>query len=130
MDTSENPNQAPLKKASSPWWIWLAAAPIGYGVVPWAISLLAPRYGWAAGYPGLWNLLGLIPVAVGTTGLIWSVALHVAQSPEGVEMVVAKSYLLTRGPYTFSRHPTYLSILTLLFGWVIFYGSVAVLIAF
>jgi protein-S-isoprenylcysteine O-methyltransferase Ste14 len=45
-------------------------------------------------------------------------------------MTLAKSYLLTRGPYAFSRHPTYLSILTLLFGWVIFYGSVAVFIAF
>ena len=45
-------------------------------------------------------------------------------------MVLAKSYLLTRGSYALSRHPTYLSILTLLFGWVIFYGSFAVFIAF
>jgi len=110
--------------------MWFVAGPIVYGAGPWAISLLAPRYGWAAGYRGPWNLIGLIPVAVGTTGLIWSVALHFAQSPEGVEMELAKSYLLTRGPYAFSRHPTYLSILTLLFGWVIFYGSVAVFIAF
>ena len=112
------------------WWMLFAAGPLGYGAGPWAISLLAPRYGWAAGYPGPWNLIGLIPVAVGTTGLIWSVALHFPQSPEGVEMELAQSYLLTRGPYAFSRHPTYLSILTLLFGWVIFYGSVAVFIAF
>jgi protein-S-isoprenylcysteine O-methyltransferase Ste14 len=111
-------------------WFVAGAAPIGYGAGAWAISLLAPRYGWAAGYPGPWNLIGLIPVAVGTTGLICSVALHVAQSPEWVEMKLAKSYLLTRGPYAFSRHPTYLSILTLFFGWVIFYGSVAVFIAF
>src|SRR5574341_2058746 len=130
MNTTENPNQEPSKRASTPWWPWLVAAPIVYGVVPWALSLLAPRYGWAASYPGPWNLLGLILVVVGTTGLIWSVALHFAQSPEAVEMVLAKSYLLTRGPYAFSRHPTYLSILTLLLGWVIFYGSVAVSIAF
>jgi protein-S-isoprenylcysteine O-methyltransferase Ste14 len=104
--------------------------PIVYGAGPWAISLLAPRYGWAMGYPGPWNLIGLIPVAVGTTGLIWSVALHSAEAPEGLEMALAQSYLLTRGPYALSRHPTYLSILTLLLGWVIFYGSVAVFIAF
>jgi protein-S-isoprenylcysteine O-methyltransferase Ste14 len=110
--------------------MFFVAGPIGYGAGPWAISVLASRYGWAAGYPGHWNLIGLIPVAAGTTGLIWSVALHFAQSREGVEMELAKSYLLTGGPYAFSRHPTYLSILTLLFGWVIFYGSVAVFIAF
>jgi protein-S-isoprenylcysteine O-methyltransferase Ste14 len=110
--------------------MWLVAGPIAYGAGPWAISLLAPRYGWAAGHPGPWNLIGLIPVAVGTTGLIWSVAMHFAQFPEGVEMELAKSYLLTRSPYASSRHPTYLSILTLLFGWVIFYGSFAVFIAF
>jgi protein-S-isoprenylcysteine O-methyltransferase Ste14 len=112
------------------WWMLFVAGPIVYGAGPWAISLLAPRSGWAAGYPGPWNLIGLIPVAVGITGLIWCVALHFAQSPEGLEMTLAQSYLLTRGPYAFSRHPTYLSEMTLLFGWVIFYGSVAVFIAF
>jgi protein-S-isoprenylcysteine O-methyltransferase Ste14 len=115
---------------STLWWMLFVAGPIVYGAGPWVISLLAPRYGWAAGYPGPWNLTGLILVAVGTTGLIWSVALHSAQSPEGVEMKPAQRYLLTRGPYAFTRHPTYLSILTLLFGWVVFYGSVAVFIAF
>jgi hypothetical protein len=74
------------------------AGPIVYGAGPWAISLLAPRYGWAAGYQGPWNLIGLIPVGVGITGLIWSVALHSAQSPEGLEMALTQSYLLTRGP--------------------------------
>ena len=45
-------------------------------------------------------------------------------------MELDKSYLLKRGPYAFSRHPMYLSELTLLLGWMIFYGSVALLIAF
>jgi protein-S-isoprenylcysteine O-methyltransferase Ste14 len=130
MNTTENPNQEPSKRASIPWWIGFVVALIVWEVGPWAISLLTLRYGWAAGRPGLWNLLGLIPVVVGTTGLIWTMALHFAQSPEGVEMELAKSYLLRRGPYAFSRHPMYLSELTLLFGWVIFYGSIAVLIAF
>jgi protein-S-isoprenylcysteine O-methyltransferase Ste14 len=112
------------------WSMLFVAGPIVYGAGPWVISWLAPRYGWAAGYPGPWNLIGLVPVAVGIAGLIWCVALHVAQSPEGMEMALAQGYLLTRGPYALSRHPTYLSILTLLFGWVIFYGSVAVFIAF
>ncbi len=130
MTTTENPNQEPSKRASIPWWIGFVAALIVWEIGPWAISLLMPRYGWAVGRPGLWNLLGLIPVVVGTTGLIWTMSLHSAQSPEGVEWDLAKSYLLSQGPYAFSRHPMYLSELALLSGWVIFYGSVAVLIAF
>ena len=100
------------------------------GGVAWAISLLTPRYGWVAGSPSIWNLLGLIPVLVGTIGLIWGVAAHSAQSREGIEMELDKSYLLSRGLYSFSRNPMYLSELVLLLGWVLFYGSIAVLIAF
>jgi len=130
MNTADNPNQEPSKRASVPWWIGFVMALIVWEMSPWIISLLTPRHGWAAGRPGLWNLLGLIPVLVGTTGILWGVRLHSAQSPEGIEWELDKSYLLMRGPYTFSRHPMYLSELTLLFGWVIFYRSVALLIAF
>ena len=98
--------------------------------MPWAISLLTPHYGWAAHRPGIWNLLGLIPALIGTIGLLWGVAVHSAQSPQGIEWELDKSYLLQRGMYAYSRHPMYLSELILLFGWVIFYGSVALVIAF
>lgn len=112
--------------------VWLAypLALIVWEVVPWAISLLTARHGWTAGRPGFWNLIGLILVPLGTAGLIWGVWLHSTQSPAGIEMELDKNYLLKRGPYAVSRHPMYLSELTLLLGWVIFYGSVAVLTAF
>jgi protein-S-isoprenylcysteine O-methyltransferase Ste14 len=45
-------------------------------------------------------------------------------------MEMSKTYLLSQGAYRFSRNPMYLSELTLLLGWVIFYGSAALLIAF
>lgn len=131
MSTTENPNQGQPKRAKFlPRWLAYPLALIVWDVVPWAISLLTPRYGWVAGRPGIWNLLGLIPVLVGTTGLIWGIALHSAQSSEGIEWELDKSYLLRGGMYAFSRHPMYLSELILLFGWIIFYGSVALLIAF
>ena len=130
MNTTENPNQEPSKRASVPWWIGFVAALIVWEVVPWAISSLTPRYGWTQARPGIWNLLGLIPVVVGTIGLIWGLSLHSAESPKGIEWELDKSYLLRRGPYSFSRHPMYLSELTLLLGWVIFYGSIALLIFF
>jgi hypothetical protein len=40
--------------------------PLLNGILPWAISWLAPHDGWTAGYPGTWNWLGLIPIAAGT----------------------------------------------------------------
>ena len=103
---------------------------IVWGVVPWAVSLLTPRYGWQAGRPGLWNLLGLIPLAVGIAGSVWTLRLHFAESREGLDFEPDKNYLIIRGAYAFSRNPMYLFELTLLLGWVIFFGSVAVLIAF
>ena len=109
---------------------WMIGIPVFYGVGPWAISLLTPRYGWIAGHPAMWNRLGLIPVSIAGLCLLWIMILHFAQAPERVELGRTPSYLLQRGPYAFSRHPMYLSELALLFGWSIFYGSVAVLIAF
>jgi protein-S-isoprenylcysteine O-methyltransferase Ste14 len=131
MSTSNIPNSGhPSRARFLPLWLAYPLALIVWGVVPWAISLLTPHYGWTAGHPGPWNLFGLIPVLVGSTGLIWGLALHSAKSPEGIEWELDKSYLLIRGPYAFSRHPMYLSELTLLLGWVIFFGSIALLIAF
>jgi protein-S-isoprenylcysteine O-methyltransferase Ste14 len=120
-----------VKKAKffSPWLAYPLALLVWEGL-PWLISFLAPRYGWTDGHPSIWNLLGLIPVILGTAGLLWGVAIHSAQSPAGIQMEVDKSYLLMRGLYAYSRHPMYLSELILLAGWIIFYGSIALLILF
>jgi len=130
-NTTENSkgDQSKKTKYISPWLAYPLAL-IVWWVGPWAISLLTPYYGWTAGRPGLWNLLGLIPVLLGTIGLLWGVAVHSAQSSKGLEWELDRSYLLRRGLYAASRHPMYLSELILLFGWVIFYGSVALLVAF
>ena len=131
MSTSNlsNSDQPKRTKFLSPW-IAYPLALIVWEVLPWAISFLTPRYGWVGGRPAIWNLLGLIPVLFGTTGLLWGVAVHSAASPQGmIEWELDKSYLLRGGMYAFSRHPMYLSELILLFGWVIFYGSIALLIA-
>jgi len=113
-----------------PRWLAYVLFAIVWGGVPWAVSLLSPRYGWAAGRPSFWNLLGLIPLVAGIAGSLWTLLLHFAESREGLDWEEDKSYLLTRGPYAFSRNPMYLSELTLLLGWVLFYGSVAVWLAF
>jgi protein-S-isoprenylcysteine O-methyltransferase Ste14 len=129
MNTSNISNsQQPKKTKHLSAWLAYPMALIVWEVLPWAISLLTPRYGWIGGSPSFWNLLGLIPVLIGTIGLLWGVAVHSGQSPQGIEWELDKSYLLTRGLYAYSRHPMYLSELILIFGWIIFYGNVAVLI--
>jgi protein-S-isoprenylcysteine O-methyltransferase Ste14 len=110
-------------------WLAIPLALIVWEGLPWAISLLARHGGWTDGRPSTWNWLGLIPVLIGTAGLLWGVAVHSAQSPHGIEWELDRSYLLRRGLYAFSRHPMYLSEMLLILGWVIFYGSISVLIA-
>lgn len=130
MNIKDNSHEGQSKRAKFlPLWEVYPLALFVWGVLPWAISLLAPRYGWMAGRPSLWNLLGLILVLVGTTGLIWGIALHANKSAEGIEWEMDKSYLLRRGPYAVSRNPMYLAELILMLGWIIFYGSVALVIA-
>lgn len=128
-------NETPRSKQSketrfiSPWLAYPLAI-IVWWVIPWGISLVTIRHGWVAGHPAIWNLLGLIPVLIGTIGLLWGVSVHSAQSPEGLEWELDKSYLLVCGMYAFSRHPMYLSELILMMGWVIFYANAALLVAF
>src|SRR6266496_6860520 len=128
MNTSNIPNSGQPKRI--PRWLAYVLFVIIWGVVPWVLSLLTPRYGWVAGRPGIWNLLGLIPLVVGIAGSLWTLVLHFAQSGERLDWEPDKSYLITRGSYAFSRNPMYLFELTLLFGWVLVYGSVAIFIAF
>ena len=130
MNTSDTPGSDQPKKARflSAWLAYPMALLVWWGL-PWLVSLLSARFGWVTGRPGLWNLAGLIPVLVGTSGLIWGVAVHAAQSPQGIEWELDKSYLLKHGLHRFSRNPMYLSELVLLLGWVFFYGSLALLIA-
>jgi len=128
MNTSKIPNNERPK--TIPRWLAYVLFTIVWGVIPWALSLLTRRYGWEQGRPGIWNLLRLIPLAVGIVGSLWGLTLHFAASQQGLDWEPDKNYLLTHGAYSFSRNPMYLFELTLMFGWVLFYGSLAVLIGF
>jgi protein-S-isoprenylcysteine O-methyltransferase Ste14 len=137
----EAPEVKPPRKAGIPRWaalalaplVWLVAIPLVHGVVPWAISLLGPWYGWVDGGPAVWNLLGLVLVAAGAVVLLWLMVLgfaHAAEVPERVELNWSPKLLMTWGPYAFSRHPMYLAELALWLGWAASCGSVIVPVGF
>ena len=110
--------------------VWMVAIPLGHGVLPWAISLLTPRYGWVSGPPSGLNLIGLIPVVGGIVLLIWIIVVGFAHTNElsaRVGLDWTPKFLLGRGPYAFTRNPMYTAELGLWLGWVIFYGSADVL---
>jgi len=112
--------------------------PFNFGVLPWLLSLLTPRFGWAEHGPAAWNMLGLFPVVVGALGLVWVFTVMFAQIPklppvleldEGEGFFTTTSrILITHGPFACSRNPMYVAVTFMLFGWAIFYGSVVILI--
>jgi protein-S-isoprenylcysteine O-methyltransferase Ste14 len=113
---------------------WLGAIvcgvgiPVVHGVVPWALSWLGVRHGWVDGRPGPWNFAGLALVALGSAIIGWAMALHFIEAPRGWEFERAPKYLLTHGPYRFSRNPIYVAYSVLWPSWMIFYGSVALVV--
>jgi protein-S-isoprenylcysteine O-methyltransferase Ste14 len=140
MNPTTTPDQNSTRRRGFPRWVavllglfvWLVGIPLAQGVVPWALSRLAPRYGWAGGYPGTWNWLGLIPIAAGIAVLIWIFAsglAHVRELPERIQ-ILPPSILITYGPYAYTRNPLYIAELTLWFGWATLFGSLVVLLGF
>ncbi len=110
--------------------VWLVAIPFAHGVIPWAISFITTRYGWAGNHPSTVNLFGLFPIITGGACLIWVFALgctYFAEAPDRIELDWKPKLLMMRGPYAFSRNPMYVAELALWVGWAIFFGSVAVL---
>ena len=110
--------------------VWPLLVILFHGVLPWAISRVAGRFGWAEQYPGLWNWPGLIFVALGSIVVLWFWFVHIRQvsNQKTVALKATPDYLLTGGPYRYSRNPACLAAVAIWFGWVIFYGSWLVLV--
>jgi protein-S-isoprenylcysteine O-methyltransferase Ste14 len=114
------------------------AIPIVWGIIvliimvilPWAVSLLGVRYGWVQGMPAAWNYVGLVAVVMGLSTYIWSLVFHYKTYRAPVNVGFDPPHLVVAGPYQISRNPMYVAGLFTWIGWVIFYGSPAVLIGF
>ena len=106
--------------------VWILGVPLAHAVVPWLIASFGTRYGWVSGSPGPWNLLGVVPLAVGAAGLLWVMPLHLRRMPAHVKLEWTPTYLLERGPYAFTRNPMYVGEILLWLGQAILYGSLGV----
>jgi protein-S-isoprenylcysteine O-methyltransferase Ste14 len=123
------PRSLPRGAALAVWIVmWFVLLPLVHAGIPWALSTLAPRYGWTDGRPSAWNLSGLVLAAAGLACVAWLMVLHFTAARGQVRLERTPTYLLQRGPYRFSRNPMYLAELALWLGWALFYGSAAVLI--
>lgn len=141
MDNTKAPEPRKQQPAGIPRWLVLVLAPIVWLVVlpavhvgiPWALSHLGPRYGWVEGGPSGWNLLGYIPVAAGAVLLFWIMVYEFSQKqnlPQWVPIDWSPAFLMTGGPYAFSRNPMYIGELALWLGLAVLYGSPAILVGF
>ena len=109
--------------------VWGILVLIIHFILPWLVSQIGTKHGWDQGYPSWWNLVGVVPLAIGLGLYIWCLVFHFRTYASSVRMGFAPPKLVTKGPYQFSRNPMYLSALFAWSGWPLFYGSLAVLIA-
>lgn len=109
--------------------VWPLLIFLCHGVLPWALSGMARRFGWTSGSPGGWNWPGLVFVGFGTIGVLWFWFVHMRKviAVEKVVLQFTPDYLVTDGPYRYSRNPMYLAVLIIWFGWAVFFGSLLVL---
>jgi len=109
--------------------VWAVIVLVIQILLPWAIAQIGPRFGWPQQTPTWWNLAGLIAVATGLVLYAWCLVFHYRSYRTSVRVGFSPPHLVIAGPYRVSRNPMYVSGLFVWLGWVIFYGSPAVLVA-
>jgi protein-S-isoprenylcysteine O-methyltransferase Ste14 len=141
MGNTKSPDPQPTRPAGLPRrlvlvlapFVWLVGIPAVHAGIPWALSHLGPRFGWADGGPSVWNLLGYISVGSGAVLLFWIMLFEISQNhnlPERIPIDWSPVFLMTGGPYAFSRNPMYIGELALWLGLAVLYGSPVVLAGF
>ena len=113
-----------------PRWVALVVWPLAIGGIhiglPLALSRRGRRHGWRRTRPGPANLVGVVPLAAGGTLVTWALAGHYTSAKDkswNVNAGLQPEYLLTSGPYRFTRNPMYVGAILIWSGWSIFLGS-------
>ena len=110
--------------------VWAIIVLVIMILFPWAVSKIGPRFGWSDNNPTWWNLVGLVAVAAGLGMYAWCLVFHYQTYRTSVRLGFSPPGLVVDGPYQVSRNPMYVSGLFAWIGWVVFYGSPAVLAGF
>jgi protein-S-isoprenylcysteine O-methyltransferase Ste14 len=105
--------------------LWPSLVLFAHAFLPWVLSRQAARLGWVQDYPGWCNWIGILLVGLGTALVLWFWWVHVRQvaSRNRLTLKPTPDYLLTCGPYRFSRNPAYVGAVDIWLGWTVFYGS-------
>ena len=105
--------------------VWPSLVFFGHAFLPLVLSRQAVRLGWIQNYPTWWNWTGILLVGLGTALFLWFWWVHVREvaSRDKLTLKPTPDYLLTCGPYRFSRNPAYVGAVDIWLGWTVFYGS-------
>ena len=113
-----------------PRWVALVVWPLAIGGIhiglPLALARRRRRHGWRNGRPGPANLIGAVPLATGVTLVSWALAGHFATAQDqswNVNAALEPEYLLTSGPYQFTRNPMYVGAILIWSSWAVVLGS-------
>jgi protein-S-isoprenylcysteine O-methyltransferase Ste14 len=109
--------------------IWPLAVGAVHVGVPLALARRGRRHGWRRRWPGRANLLGAVPLAAGAGLVGWALARHFVTAPGqtwSVNAALEPEYLLTSGPYRFTRNPMYVGAILIWSGWSVLLGSLPV----
>jgi protein-S-isoprenylcysteine O-methyltransferase Ste14 len=98
--------------------------------VPLGLSTLTRRAGWNDG-PSFLNLMGIPILAAGVGIILWSAASHATRWRErdwrvlklDPDHLLTPEYLVTDGPYRYSRNPLYVGDCLMWAGWAVLLGS-------
>jgi protein-S-isoprenylcysteine O-methyltransferase Ste14 len=83
---------------------------------------------WQTGHQQLTQPLGLIPLAVGVMGLLWCVRDFYVSGKGTLAPWAPPATLVVVGLYRYSRNPMYVSVVLVLLGWAISFGSEGLLV--
>jgi protein-S-isoprenylcysteine O-methyltransferase Ste14 len=103
-------------------------------LLPGTVTLLIPHwlvsseFDWgSSSYPSI-RYLGLLPIALGTAGLVWCIWRFYSDGRGTLAPIDPPKYLVVRGLYRYVRNPMYVGVLLILLGEAIAFSSRALLI--
>ncbi len=104
-------------------WFLLVPLPVAYGVPTW-IALSGPS---GAVESAAVRVLGLLSAALGTTVLLWCFAEFVRRGHGTPAPYEPPRHLVAGGLYRYSRNPMYVSVVTVVLGEALWWGSMTIL---